>query len=80
MFLRVAVMDQRSAVLADSLAEKPFYGSLPQRRSFVQVADDLSAQKPQVVHVFANGLRGKVGCGEMLKEWPKASHQFFTRR
>jgi hypothetical protein len=51
-------VDQRAAVLVDHLAEKLFRGDLSQRRVFIQVADDFSAQQPEVVYMPANGLRG----------------------
>jgi len=54
-----AVVNQRAAVLVDDLAQKPFCLDLSQGRVFMQVTDDLSAQQPEVVHVPANGLRGK---------------------
>jgi hypothetical protein len=36
-----AIVDQRSAVLVDDIADKLFRGYLSQRRVFVHVADDL---------------------------------------
>jgi hypothetical protein len=41
-------MNQRTAVLVDHNAQKPFCRDLSQRRVFVHVTDDLSAQEPQV--------------------------------
>ena len=61
MFLEVAVMGEWSTVVVDHIAEKLFHGDFSQRRVFVQVADNLSAQYPEVVHVPANGLPGKTG-------------------
>ncbi len=53
---------------------------LSQRRVFVEVANDLSAQHPQVVDVFANGLPGKTGRRQMLNEWPETRNECFSRR
>src|SRR5450756_248201 len=51
-----AVVDQRSAVLVDHIADKLFRSDLSQRRVFVHVADDLSAENPEVVDVSLDGL------------------------
>ena len=53
-----AVVDQRSAVLVDHIADELFRGDLSQGRVFVQVADDLSAENPQVVDVSLDGSFG----------------------
>jgi len=53
------VVDQWAAVGMKHIAKKSLHGDLSQRRSVVQVADDFSTQHPEVVHVPANGLRGK---------------------
>src|ERR1019366_7556118 len=45
-----------------------------------EVADDLSAQRPKVVHVLTDGLRRKTRGCQMLDEWPEASNQFFSWR
>ena len=54
----LAVVDQRSAVGADDIADKMFRGDLAQRRVVIEVADDLSAENPQVVDVLLNGALG----------------------
>ena len=51
-----------------------------QRRVFVQVADDLSAQQPEIIDVSANGLRGQTRRRQMFEEGPEAGHQCFARR
>ena len=53
-----AVVDQRSAVLVNHIADELFGRNLSQRRFFVQVADDLSAEKPEVVDVSLDGSFG----------------------
>src|SRR6266852_1700430 len=60
-----AIMNQRAAVLVDYIAQKAFGSELSQSRVLVQGTDDLSAQQPEVVHVPANGLWGKVRCCQM---------------
>src|SRR6266571_444083 len=54
--LLVAVVNQRAAVRLDGIAQQTVGRDLSQSRVVVQVADDLSTQKPQVVHVLSNGL------------------------
>ena len=60
-----AVVDQWAAVLVDHLAEELFDWDLSQRRIFVEVADDLSAESPQVVDVLLDGSFGQAGPGQM---------------
>jgi hypothetical protein len=54
-----AVVDHRAAVLVDGVAKKSVRRHLSESRVVVEVADDFSTQRPEVVHVPANGLRGK---------------------
>ena len=56
-----AVVNERATVLVDRVAEKPVSIPLSERRIVVEVADDLSAKHPEIVHVPANSLRGKTG-------------------
>src|SRR6202022_2172053 len=62
------------------IAKKSLGSDLSQSRVVVQVADNFSTQQPEVVHVSANGLRGKTRGGQMLDEGPEASDQFFPWR
>src|SRR5260370_23466722 len=57
--LLVAVVNQRAAVSVDGIAQQTVGRDLSQRRVVVQVADDLSTQQPQVVHVLSDGLGGQ---------------------
>jgi len=52
------VVDQRSAVLVDHIADELFRRDLSQGRVFVEVADDLSAENPEVVDVSLDGSLG----------------------
>ena len=70
-----AVVDQRSAVLVDDIADKLFRGYLSQRRVFVHVADDLSAQQPHIINVVLNGSFRQAGLGEVKQEGQEAFHQ-----
>jgi hypothetical protein len=51
-------IDQRSTFVIDSASQNLFDVFPSQRRVFVQIPNDLSAQRPQVVHVFLDGLWG----------------------
>jgi hypothetical protein len=53
------VMNKRTTVFVDDIAEKEVRSHLSARRVVMQVTDDFSAEQPQIVHVPANGLRGK---------------------
>src|ERR1700722_14659976 len=75
-----AVVDQWAAIGSDCIAKKFADSDLPLRRIVVQVADDFSTQKPEVVHVLANGLWGKTRGGQMLDEGSEAGHQLFSWR
>jgi hypothetical protein len=41
----------------DRLSEEPLSGKLATSLVIVQIADDLAAKAPEVVHVVADGLR-----------------------
>ena len=58
-----AVVDQWAAVGMKHIAKKSRHSELCQRRGVVQIADDFSTQHPEVVHVPANGFRGKTRGG-----------------
>jgi len=64
----------------DGAAKEPFRRLLSQRRVVVQVADDLPAQAPEIVHMLADGFGRKARCGQVLDERPQAGDQFFPRR
>ena len=59
LFLFRTVMNERATVLVDRAAEKSVSSHLSERRVVVEVADDLSAKHPKVVHMPADGLGGK---------------------
>jgi hypothetical protein len=79
-FLGIAAMNQRPALVVKEIKQHALDRYFSQSRIFVEIADDLSAQHPQVVNVFANGLPGKPGRNQMFQEWPEASNEFFSRR
>ena len=73
LFVFPAVVDQRSAILVDYIADEFFGGYLSQRRGLVHVADDLSAEKPPMVDVVLDGSFGQTGLGEVKEEGMKYS-------
>ena len=73
-------MDQRAAVCMDPLSEDKLDIDFSQRRSVVQIPNDLSAEQPQVIYVLPYGLAGKAGGSQIPDEGPEASHQFLTTR
>ena len=52
-----AIVNERATVLVNRLAEKRLSSLLSERRVIVEVADDLSAQQPKIIHVTANRPR-----------------------
>jgi len=70
-----AVVDQRSAILRDHVANKLFRGFLSQTRLFVHVADDLSAEKPHIVDVVLDGPFRQSGLGEVKEEGYEVFHE-----
>ena len=75
-----AVVDQWAAILVDRLAEELFDWDLSQRRIFVEVADDLSAESPQVVDVLWDGSFRQAGPGEVKQEGHEVFHEFSAGR
>jgi hypothetical protein len=49
-----AVVNERATVVVDRVAEKLLSSLFSERGVVVEVADDLSAQQPKIVHVTAN--------------------------
>jgi len=49
------VIEQRAAVL-DKVREEPLHGQFSERRGLVEIADDHSAQHPQIIDVLLNGF------------------------
>ena len=63
-----AVVDERAAVLVDHIVDKLFDSHLSQRRLFVHVANDLSAEQPHIVDVVLDGSFRQAGLGEVKEE------------
>ena len=80
LFVFPAVVDQRSAILVDYIADEFFGGYLSQRRGLVHVADDLSAEQPHVVDMVLDGSFGKPGLGEVNEKGHEVCHEFATDR
>ena len=77
LFLR-AVVDQRTAIWVDRIAEQPVRRPFPSRPIIVEVADDFPAQHPKVVYVSANALGGEIRQDQMFEEGTEANHQGFA--
>ena len=69
-----AVMDQRAAVFVDHIADELFRGKLPERRVFVDVADDLPAEQPHIVDVVLDGSFRQAGPGKVKEEGQEVFH------
>ncbi|MCP4895501.1 MAG: hypothetical protein GY906_00885 [bacterium] len=67
-----AVVDQRAAVLMDHVADELFRRNLSQRRIFVHVTDDLSAEQPHIVDMVLDGSVRQAGLGEAKEEGHEA--------
>ena len=76
-FLGVAVVDQRPALVVKDVEEHSLHRHFSEERVFVEVANDLAAQHPEVVDVFANGLSGETRRRQMFQEWPEAGDEIF---
>ena len=73
-------VDERTTFIVDPVDENILDGFSSQRRGFIQVADDFSAQRPQVIDVFLNGLRRQVRSQSLVfEEWAEAGHQLLAR-
>ena len=72
LFVFPAVVDQRSAVLVDHVGDELFRSYLSQRRVFVHVTDDLSAEQPHIVDVALDGSFRQAGLGEVKEEGHEA--------
>jgi hypothetical protein len=55
----------------DRLSEEQLSGKLAERLVIVQVANDLAAEAPEVVHVVANGFRWETRRGQVFDEAAK---------
>src|SRR5664279_5467067 len=73
-----AVVYQWAAVGPNHITNKFLGRDLSESRGVVQIANDFSTQQPEIVHVPANGRRGKIRVGQMLDEGPEANHQCFS--
>ncbi len=70
-----AVVDERSAVLVDHITDELFGGRFSQRRGFVYVPDDLSAEQPHIVDMVLDGSFRQAGLGEVKQEWHEVFHK-----
>ena len=75
-----AVVYQGAAVLVDHIADQLFRGDLSQRRVFVQIADDFTAEQPHIVDVVLDGSFRQAGPSEMKQEGHEAFDESSARR
>jgi hypothetical protein len=75
-----AVVEQRSTVLVDYIADECFGGCLSQRRGFVHVADDLSAELPHIIDMVLGGSFGKPGLGQVNEKRHEVCDEFAADR
>jgi transposase len=75
-----SVVNERTAALIDYAADKSFRGELSQRGLFVDVADDLSAEKPHIVDVVLDGSFRQTGLGEVKEEGHEVFHKLSADR
>ena len=45
----------------------------------MQIADQLSTQNPEVVHVFSDGFPGQPNVDQVFQKGPEIGHHFFSR-
>jgi hypothetical protein len=73
------MIEERTAAL-DHFEKVPFNRPLSQGLIVIHVANELSAQCPQIVDVFLNRLGRQVRCCPILKERTEQGDQFLARR
>jgi len=78
LLLGVVVIQNRASVL-DHLKNQSLDGYLSQGWGFMQIADHLSAQNPEVVNVFPDGFLGQSEVDQMFQEGPEVGHHFLSR-
>ncbi len=70
-------MIQNGTSVLDHLKDQSLNGYPSQRRGFMQIADHLSAQNPEVVHMFPDGFPGQAEVDQVFQEGPEVGHHFF---
>ena len=75
-----AVVNERTTVLVDHIANELFGGHSSQRRLFVHVANDLSAEQPHIVDVVLDGSFPQAGPGEVEQEGQEVFDESPARR
>ena len=76
--LREPAVDQWPLAIGDGVAEQFFDGTLSELRRLDDVADDLSAEQPQVVPVPVAGWTGESLTEQMDQKWLEERNQLFT--
>lgn len=76
--LGCAAVDQRPFAVGDDIAKQFFDGTLSELRHLDDVADDLAAEKPQVVAVPVAGWTGEPLTEQMNQKWLEERDQLFA--
>ena len=71
LFVFPSIVNQRPAVLMDHIGDELFRSYLSQRRVFVHITDDFSAEQPHVVDVILYGSFRQTGLSEVKEEGHK---------
>ena len=71
-------MREEGTSIKDNLEEEFFNRHPPQAGRLIEIANDLAAENPKVVGVFADGRPG-IGGGQMRQERTKAGHNPLPR-
>jgi hypothetical protein len=73
-------VDQRAAIIVNYIEENLFDIFLSQRRGFVRIPDDLSAERPKIIDVLLDGLRRQIHTRhQVFEERPEEGHEFLAR-
>jgi hypothetical protein len=70
---------QGPAIVIDLLGENLLDAFSSQRRVFIQIPDDFSAQCPQVIDVLLNRFGRQIRGDQIFQEGPETSHQPLAR-
>jgi hypothetical protein len=69
---------QNGTSILDHLEDQSLNGYLSQGWGFMQIADHLSAQNPEVVHMFPDGFPGHPEVDQVFQEGPEVGHHLFS--
>jgi len=73
-------MHRWPSVFVDRIPQKPISGHLSARGVVMQIADDLSAQRPKIVHVLANCFGRETRGHQVLNERSETNYKSLSGR